>query len=183
MGVPNNTASGRELVVLLPEVRVSRTVSTGDTLMQIRLCLRYWRTSDVWDTGVPQIRLYLIPASLSYRLGFGVPNGVQFFYFLPQRVPRNSIPCGNWPSVHRSHFGSRYHIWSMRLARPFFCYEMMALGQLPHHFADHLTDLSTIVYSELLIFNVDGRRTYFFIFCHSCAKKFYPLWKLTIWSP
>ena len=26
------------------------------------------------------------------------------------------------PCDHRSHFGSRYHIWSMRLARPF-CFE------------------------------------------------------------
>ena len=26
---------------------------------------------------------------------------------------------------HRSHFGSRYHIWSMRLARPFCCYEAL----------------------------------------------------------
>ena len=33
------------------------------------------------------------------------------------------IDNANRPVEHRSHFGSRYHIWSMRLARPF-CFKL-----------------------------------------------------------
>ena len=79
--------------------------------------MRWWR----WDSC-------LITSRTIWRTIFVIINlqlmaGVPIFLFFATRVPRNFIPCGNWPSGHRSHFGSRYHIWSMRLARPFFCYD------------------------------------------------------------
>ena len=39
--------------------------------------------------------------------------------FGPTYVIQKPFARENGPNGHRSHFGSRYHIWSMRLARPF----------------------------------------------------------------
>ena len=41
------------------------------------------------------------------------------FFITVSRVSKMSAYADR-PYVHRSHFGSRYHIWSMRLARPFY---------------------------------------------------------------